>query len=569
MKSRLQFVISVFVLLCAVAPEQGRADPSMLFHYPLDGTTKNTVNGQFAAVFGRLGYGPGRLDQAAILDGDTHLREHQVQLDLSDFTLSAWIQRGTWPDWYEVAVALHSGRTGHINFGSKSIMLFINSNGMSGLINSIDGGQGDSVSYRPNMPHPGWTHYAFVRRGNTLEMWVNGRREATSISRQGVFSLSRGQLELGAPNYWGAMGGWAENGRDTAKLRGRLDDVRLYGRALSINEIKEHAEGRIQPPDPVSLPQAQPRQAPATAAPLLPRVASPLWIENSDGTRLRVGLTLAGSQPRYVISDEADVPITDQRPKAALLAFAWAYEMAQSAYLKPSKRDDLFALKAAFRLASLSNRSIRALARFQEEVASLGVVGISAYLSGGAILLKEAPELLLDEVARLVKTQPTLVVQETAQAHLAAADLMIDDLVWYTGQRQASRGISPQTAILMSDIQRLYTKSIFVDCFALPSAELLLTVQPASDLAGSLRRLGVSAAEETAEQVLSSFTTNIVSNLIMAGDFVEGMSIANAAFDTFWRDAQICLDKWQTSRPGLGGSQDTAPMAENFRLWEP
>jgi hypothetical protein len=72
-----------------------------------------------------------------------------------------------------------------------------------------------------------WTHLAGVVQGSSVSVYVNGRRESTSV-RNVVPPTSREPLVLGYAGYHEA-------------LVGVLDDIRLYNRALSDKEIEQLA----------------------------------------------------------------------------------------------------------------------------------------------------------------------------------------------------------------------------------------------------------------------------------------------------------------------------------------
>ncbi len=70
-----------------------------------------------------------------------------------------------------------------------------------------------------------WTHLAAVYDGSTLRLLVNGT-QAASTPQTGPLVTSTGALRLGGNNIWSE---W---------FAGRLDDVRIYDKALTTPQIQ-------------------------------------------------------------------------------------------------------------------------------------------------------------------------------------------------------------------------------------------------------------------------------------------------------------------------------------------
>ncbi|MFC4784337.1 LamG domain-containing protein [Nocardioides sp. MAHUQ-72] len=80
------------------------------------------------------------------------------------------------------------------------------------------------------VPTDTWTHVASTYNGSRLTVWINGTR-AGSRAVTGTTCHNNRPLAVGAKNYPAA-------GPPEAFWDGRLDDVRIYGRALSATEIR-------------------------------------------------------------------------------------------------------------------------------------------------------------------------------------------------------------------------------------------------------------------------------------------------------------------------------------------
>jgi hypothetical protein len=83
---------------------------------------------------------------------------------------------------------------------------------------------GKCVTYDRELA-PGWRHLAAVRQGDRLKLYVDGKLEATSTAMErDTFDVSTDvPLRIGSGTH--------------DHFNGRLSDLRLYGRALSAEEV--------------------------------------------------------------------------------------------------------------------------------------------------------------------------------------------------------------------------------------------------------------------------------------------------------------------------------------------
>lgn len=70
-----------------------------------------------------------------------------------------------------------------------------------------------------------WTHIAVTYNGAMMRFYINGTQTATQ-SRTGSIAASTGPLRIGGNSMWGEY------------FTGRIDEVRVYNRALSASEIQ-------------------------------------------------------------------------------------------------------------------------------------------------------------------------------------------------------------------------------------------------------------------------------------------------------------------------------------------
>jgi hypothetical protein len=85
-----------------------------------------------------------------------------------------------------------------------------------------------------SLPLNAWSHLATTYDGTTLRVYVNGVL-AGSRAVAGPLLTSAGALRMGGNSVWGEY------------FAGRIDEVRLYNRALAVNEIQADMNAPVQP----------------------------------------------------------------------------------------------------------------------------------------------------------------------------------------------------------------------------------------------------------------------------------------------------------------------------------
>jgi len=97
-----------------------------------------------------------------------------------------------------------------------------------------------------------WTHLAMTYNGTTLRIFVNGV-EASNKAISGNLVLSNGALRIGGNSIWGEY------------FSGLVDEVRIYNRVLSANEIQSDMNTPINAPPPPPPPDTSPPVVSVTA----------------------------------------------------------------------------------------------------------------------------------------------------------------------------------------------------------------------------------------------------------------------------------------------------------------
>ncbi len=197
----------------------------LVAHYTLDGTPVDASGrGHHGTENGDPVYGAGVVGQAVQLDGFD---------DFIDFG-----NPSTWPAAAEARTLCAWGMTSSLEPGwrwlvaygsdATSQAMFIGINGDS----LFGGGYGNDISVPDFWQLDEWSHVALTYDGVTARLYANGREAAATAK---TWNLVRARAHIGrqvndAPEFW----------------QGLVDDVRLYDRALSPDEIAWLA-GKTEP----------------------------------------------------------------------------------------------------------------------------------------------------------------------------------------------------------------------------------------------------------------------------------------------------------------------------------
>ncbi len=174
----------------------------------------------------------GRLGAAATFDGvDDHIRvpaSASLNSTVNRLTVAAWVYRSSSQSGWRVLMARQRGTSWDdqyfIGFFDNTYRFGINTTGTSG---SAAGGVA---------PNGQWIHVAGTYDGAAVRLYVNGAQVSSSPASGTLLIDSARPLLIGA----------GQNDATSAvqeAFSGRIDDVRLYSRALGASEIQSLAAG--------------------------------------------------------------------------------------------------------------------------------------------------------------------------------------------------------------------------------------------------------------------------------------------------------------------------------------
>jgi hypothetical protein len=194
--------------------------------------TDRTGLGHTGAIAGAAWTTQGRLGSALTFDGvnDWVTIADANDLDFtSGFTVEAWV--------YPTALGSGAWRTVLLKErpGGEVYNLYAHAGSATAAYVVRAAQSGTPLDARgPQLALNTWTHLAATYDGTTLRLYINGTQVGTRAAA-GPLLTSSGVLRLGGNGIWGEY------------FKGRLDEIRIYNRALSPSEIQADMNTAIQP----------------------------------------------------------------------------------------------------------------------------------------------------------------------------------------------------------------------------------------------------------------------------------------------------------------------------------
>jgi len=211
---------------CAVPPE------GLVGWWKGDGDALDQAGSNHGTVAGDVTYGVGRVGQA----GEGITLSNAADLELQDFTIEAWIQRGS-----TTQASPHFGGGLIFGYGSAGYALGIFDDGNLYLTRV----EVDFVAAATQITDTNWHHVAVTKLGTAVAFYVDGQPYAVP-PYDTTFTF------VSAPAI-GVVSGSLQNG-----FLGGIDEVAVYNRALSASEIQAifaaDAKGKCTDADLCTIP---------------------------------------------------------------------------------------------------------------------------------------------------------------------------------------------------------------------------------------------------------------------------------------------------------------------------
>ncbi len=211
----------------AAAPSSGSED-GLVGHWAMDGNGVDASGmGNNGTPIGSTSYGAGRISSALLLASSGSRLEvpDSNSLDVTGaVTISAWIRPEASGTQYVISKKGKGSTDGYEVSLSNSGSVFVRFNeDSSGNTYRVD----SSTRFSTNGQT--WMHVVATYDGSTIKLYINGQLEG---SKNANFQIGTNDLPLSI--------GSGENGY--RGMQGGIDDVRIYSRALSADEVSALAQ---------------------------------------------------------------------------------------------------------------------------------------------------------------------------------------------------------------------------------------------------------------------------------------------------------------------------------------
>lgn len=240
---KILFSIFIMVGLLVLFGNIGQADlnEGLILYFTFDAGTGEKVtdtsgNGNDGEIQGGAKGAPGKFEQGLKLDGQTQfvLIQHNEIMDATEaVTMACWVNpaKPAVPIWLYYLISkwnYHAGNGRCYLIGlleAGGMTFFISNDGTDGGASRLDGG---TIEYGTDK----WQHVAGTYDGTEMKIYINGEDVGKLATKKTIFANEEG-MSIGAGSF----------GKEAAaRFTGIIDEVAVYNRALSGDELKRLME---------------------------------------------------------------------------------------------------------------------------------------------------------------------------------------------------------------------------------------------------------------------------------------------------------------------------------------
>ncbi len=221
----------LLVALCFVgalaAAEPAAADDGLMAYYAFDGDVRDSgPAGMHGQVMGDASFAEGRVGQCLYLDGDGDYVDLGESLNLpTEYSVCAWIRPDRVDRWFAAILAKYEV----FQYGPYAFALHYDR--ANAWISDGRAGYRD-VNTRSAIGAARWTHVAFIGRGEEMRIYIDGELDVVGAVPRMTTGSDR--VTVGRQVYFDSS--WRYRFTDV-EFAGRIDELRIYGRALTASEV--------------------------------------------------------------------------------------------------------------------------------------------------------------------------------------------------------------------------------------------------------------------------------------------------------------------------------------------
>lgn len=211
-----------------LCPTEVRELYGLIGHWKMDESSGTTAvdssgMGRNASIVGSANWTTGKLDNALLLNGANRAEVSDLMGSPTNVTIAGWAN----------LTSTDSGGSELVSIGDHFAIRLTNGSAVCLFYN---GSSWTSVSFNQSLVGAGWHHFAAVFNDdqNKCTLYIDGT-EVASVSTNVTIPFGA----LGTKTVIGAHG----NGQSSFDFSGRIDDVRIYSRALCPSEIQGMGSG--------------------------------------------------------------------------------------------------------------------------------------------------------------------------------------------------------------------------------------------------------------------------------------------------------------------------------------
>ena len=238
-------ILIVISILLVFFPLFGSAQPThskisidskdLFIHYKLDEDSSNTTydssgNNIHGRSVNALKRQPGSINYSYYFNGTAYIDTNILYQPVGSFSISFWFKHNISSEERKEMYVISNNRYGEVNGSNRGIFMIFSGDSFRCAVIKSPFSWIKSIVYE-RFNDNNW-HFASLvfRSGESLDCYIDGTRKAQNSVFFERINMATSRLQIGRPRDSDVAG--------QAGYIGYLDDIRIYNRSLSDNEVK-------------------------------------------------------------------------------------------------------------------------------------------------------------------------------------------------------------------------------------------------------------------------------------------------------------------------------------------